>query len=128
MKKLIFYKCQICGNVIIKLVDSRVPVFCCGQKMEEIKANSYDGAKEKHKPVISIEGNKVSARVGEIPHPMTAEHYISHIILQTDKGFYVKELSPLASPTTEFLLTNDEKAISAYSICNLHGIWESEIE
>ena len=128
MKKLIYYKCQICGNVIIKLVDSRVPVFCCGQKMEEIKANSSDGATEKHKPVISIEGNKVSVRVGEIPHPMTAEHYISHIILQIDNGFYVKELSPLASPTAEFLLTNDEKAISAYSICNLHGIWESEID
>ena len=28
-----FYKCETCGNVIVKLVDSKVPVMCCGKKM-----------------------------------------------------------------------------------------------
>lgn len=28
-----FYKCNSCGNVITKLVDSGVPVVCCGKGM-----------------------------------------------------------------------------------------------
>ena len=28
-----FYKCDSCGNVITKLVDSGVPVVCCGKGM-----------------------------------------------------------------------------------------------
>ena len=44
MKKLVFYKCQICGNVVVKLVDAGVPVFCCGQKMVVLDANTTDGA------------------------------------------------------------------------------------
>ena len=31
-----FYKCNTCGNVITKLVDSGVPVVCCGEKMQEL--------------------------------------------------------------------------------------------
>ena len=26
------YRCETCGNIIIKLVDSNVPVVCCGSK------------------------------------------------------------------------------------------------
>ena len=44
MKKLVFYKCEVCGNVALKLVDKGVPMFCCGQKMSEIKPNTVDGA------------------------------------------------------------------------------------
>ena len=32
-----FYKCSHCGNVVEKVVDNKVPVFCCGQKMEELE-------------------------------------------------------------------------------------------
>ena len=34
-----FYKCAHCGNVIVKVVDSGVPVVCCGKKMEELVPN-----------------------------------------------------------------------------------------
>ena len=34
-----FYKCAHCGNVVEKLVDSGVPLVCCGQKMEELVPN-----------------------------------------------------------------------------------------
>ena len=35
-----FYKCNHCGNVIEKVVDSKVPVVCCGEKMEELIPNT----------------------------------------------------------------------------------------
>ena len=128
MKKLVFYKCEICGNVAIKLVDSGVPMFCCGMPMSEIAPNSTDASTEKHKPVVSASGNQIKVTVGEVLHPMTSEHYISHIVLETEKGVYIKNLLPTDQPTASFLLEEGESALSAYSVCNLHGMWMSEIE
>ena len=43
-----FYKCEMCGNVVVKLVDSKVPLVCCGQKMQELVPNTVDASGEKH--------------------------------------------------------------------------------
>ena len=43
-----FYRCRHCGNVIHKVVDSKVPVVCCGEKMQELIPNTVDAGKEKH--------------------------------------------------------------------------------
>lgn len=126
MKKLVIYKCKICGNTVIKLVDKGVPLMCCGTFMEELVPASSDGAVEKHMPVVSVDGNVVIVTVGEVPHPMTEEHYISHIIALTDKGYYVKELQPKDQPRANFTLT-DESLVSVYSLCNLHGAWAKNI-
>ena len=123
MKKLVFYKCQICGNVVVKLVDAGVPVFCCGQKMAVLDANTTDGAVEKHKPVTKIDGKTVFVQVGEILHPMTEEHYINMIVLETNKGFAVKNLLPGQNPSANFVLSDDEKVVAVYAYCNLHGMW-----
>ena len=48
MKEPKFYKCAHCGNIITKVEDKGVPVFCCGQKMDEMVPNTSDGAGEKH--------------------------------------------------------------------------------
>ena len=54
------YRCKHCGNIAIKIVDSRVPMTCCGEKIEELIPASVDAAVEKHVPVISHEGNLVT--------------------------------------------------------------------
>ena len=41
-----FYKCNHCGNVIEKVVDSQVPVVCCGEKMVELIPNTVDASNE----------------------------------------------------------------------------------
>lgn len=123
MKKLVFYKCNVCGNVVVKLVDKGVPLFCCGQMMQEVNVNSTDAAVEKHLPVVEQNGSALFVKVGEVEHPMTAEHYISHIIVLTDKGYYVRGLTPNDKPEVACTLAADEKLEKVYSICNLHGIW-----
>lgn len=123
MKKLVFYRCNHCGNIAIKLVDKNVPLFCCGQMMTQISANTTDGAVEKHMPVVSRVGNVVSVKVGEVPHPMTEEHYISHIVAVTDRGFSVAELEPNESPEANFTLNENESLQGVYAYCNLHGLW-----
>ena len=62
-----FYICRHCGNIIMKLKDSGVPVVCCGEPMEELKAGTTDGALEKHVPVWKAEGGKVTVAVGICP-------------------------------------------------------------
>ena len=78
-----FYICKHCGNIIAYVRSSGVPVVCCGEPMQEIIPGTTDGALEKHVPVIEVEGNKVTVRVGAVEHPMLPEHYIEWIALET---------------------------------------------
>ena len=73
------YKCMHCGNVVEKVLDKGVPVVCCGEPMVELVANTTDAATEKHVPVLSIEGDVLTVKVGEVAHPMKEEHLITEI-------------------------------------------------
>ena len=125
MKKLRFYRCQHCGNIVIKVVDSRVPVMCCGEIMKELVANTTDAAQEKHVPVVDIKNGVVDVKIGSIPHPMIADHYINFIALETEMGHQIKMLQPNESPEAKFYV-GDEKIVAVYEYCNLHGLWAVE--
>ncbi|MDU4145345.1 MULTISPECIES: desulfoferrodoxin family protein [Clostridium] len=122
-----FLICKHCGNIVEVIRDSGVSIVCCGEKMNELKANTTDGAVEKHVPVVNIDGNKVEVVVGSTLHPMVEAHYIQWIYLKTDKGVQKKYLSPSDEPKAEFVIGDDEKVIEAYEYCNLHGLWKKEI-
>ena len=61
-----FYKCKHCGNIVVFAVNKGVPVMCCGEKMEEMKAGTTDGALEKHVPAVNVNGNEVTVQIGEV--------------------------------------------------------------
>jgi len=42
----------------------------------ETPISCQDDAHEKHLPVYEVNGNIVSAKVGEVDHPMLEAHYI----------------------------------------------------
>lgn len=118
-----FYKCEHCGNVAVKVYDKKVPLMCCGEKMVELTANTTDAATEKHVPVVAVEGAKVSVVVGEVEHPMTEEHLITMIVLETKKGFQVAELTAEDAPKASFAVAEGDEAVAVYEYCNLHGLW-----
>ena len=120
------FKCMHCGNIIEMVEDKGVPVVCCGEKMTELVPGTSDGAAEKHVPVVTVSGNKVTVNVGSDAHPMTDEHLISWIILETENGCQRKHLSSADAPEASFMLADGEKAIAAYEYCNLHGLWKTE--
>ncbi len=122
-----FYRCNHCGNVIGKVIDSGVPVVCCGEKMVELVPNTTDAAQEKHVPVIKVDGKRVTVTVGSTLHPMLEEHFIEFIYLQTKQGGQRKSLKPGDKPEATFALTDDDEAVSAYAYCNLHGLWKADI-
>lgn len=121
-----FFRCSHCGNIIAFVKNTGVPVMCCGQKMEEIVAGSVDASKEKHLPVFTIEDNKVYVFVGDVEHPMTDEHHIEWISLQTAQGNQRKVIAPGEKPATCFNICNGDKVEAVYAYCNLHGLWKSE--
>ncbi len=121
-----FFICEHCGNIVEMVKDKGVPVMCCGQKMTELIPGTSDGAVEKHVPVVTVDGNKVSVIVGEVEHPMVDAHYIEWIAIETSKGVQRKMLRPEQAPKAEFMLTDGESVEAVYAYCNLHGLWKAE--
>ena len=123
-----FYKCNLCGNLMAVLEDSGVTPLCCGQAMELLKASTFDTLYEKHLPLITESDGITTVHVGSLPHPMTEEHHIDWILLETDKGFSLKYLKAADDPMAEFSLPLKEHRIAAYDYCNIHGLWMSSGE
>lgn len=121
-----FYRCNHCGNIVMMVHDSKIPIMCCGEKMTELVAGSTDAAVEKHVPVVDVKSNSVEVSVGSVMHPMEEEHYIMWIYLETNRGGQIKYLNPGEDAMSTFLL-NDEKPKAVYAYCNLHGLWKKEI-
>jgi superoxide reductase len=105
--------------------DGGVPMMCCGKAMKELIPGTSDGAVEKHVPVCSVDGNKVTVTVGSVEHPMADVHYIEWIALETAKGAQRKVLNPGDKPCAEFTLTDDDSVVAVYAYCNLHGLWKA---
>ena len=97
-----------------------------GSEMVELKSNSTDAAGEKHVPVITVDGNKVHVVVGSVLHPMTEEHSIQFIALETKQGVQRKALLPTDQPVADFVLAEGDEVVAAYEYCNLHGLWKVE--
>ena len=122
--ELKFYRCPICGNIVVKLENSGVPVVCCGKPMVELVPGTTDASVEKHVPVVTVDGNKVNVFVGGAEHPMVPEHYIQFIVLETKQGWQVKHLKPETKPCADFVLAEGDEVVAAYEYCNLHSLWK----
>lgn len=120
-----FYKCNKCGNIVAMVHASGAPLSCCGEKMQEIIPNTVEAAAEKHIPVYEVKDNKVLVNVGSVPHPMTQEHYIQWVSLQTKFGNQRKKLEPGSDPKTCFAICPGDEVVAVYAYCNLHGLWKS---
>jgi len=113
-KKMKFYKIE--DQVVIS--DKSLSVGT------ELIPNTTDAAGEKHVPVIELQDNKVTVKVGSVEHPSLEAHYIEFIAIETDKGMQMKWGKPGAKPAATFYISEDETLIAAYEYCNLHGLWK----
>ena len=123
-----FYVCEHCGNIITYAKNSGVPVMCCGKPMDELKANTTDGALEKHVPVAEIADGNLHVKVGSMEHPMLAEHYITMILVEAGDNIMRKNLKPGEKPEGVFPLGDYKGKVHVYEYCNLHGLWKTDIE
>lgn len=121
--ELKLYRCAHCGNIAFKLVDSGVPMVCCGEPMQELKANVTDGAVEKHVPQITREGDHVTIQVGSTIHPMLPAHYIQAIAAVSGNQVIFQLPKPGDEPVMKI---EGSEPVTAYEYCNLHGFWRGE--
>ena len=121
------FKSNHCETIVEVINSCNEVPSCCGEPMRELKANTTDAAQEKHVPEVSVEGNLVKVKVGSVEHPMTEEHFIEFIILETEKGLEVKKLTPEDKPEAVFAVAEGDKAVAVYEYCNLHGLWKVEL-
>lgn len=120
------YKCEVCDNVVLVVEGHDVPLVCCGQEMKQMEEQTIaKEGKEKHVPIIEIDGKNVKVKVGSVPHPMEESHWIEFIqILKDGKIIAHKQLSPGEKPEAEFCL-DDTEGIVARELCNIHGLWKN---
>jgi superoxide reductase len=120
------YRCETCGNLFALVYNGGGTSVCCGQEMTLLKVKTVaDEGKEKHVPIMEINGKNVTVRVGSIPHPMEEKHYIAMIrLLQDGKPIAAKLLEPGMKPEAVFCVDNTAN-LKAEEVCNLHGLWSN---
>ena len=115
------YKCSESGQIVEVLVGGE----CGVAGMEHVVENTTDAATEKHVPVVEKVEGGYRVTVGEVEHPMTAEHSIQWIELITENNeVFRKYLDPSEKPVAVF--KTDAKEVYAREYCNLHGLWRSK--
>lgn len=120
-----FYRCSVCGNIVGMIQDGGGELICCGEPMTLLKANTSDGAKEKHVPVYTLDGNKLHVAVGSVAHPMIEAHYIQWICVAQANRTQRVALAPGQAPEADFIIEAGPAVI--YEYCNLHGLWKAEM-
>ena len=120
-----FYICEHCGNIIAMIRDQGVPVFCCGEEMRQIKPGASEASQEKHIPVYEVKDQLVHVTVGSKEHPMTREHFIEWICLETEQGIQYAHLNPEDPPKAKFALCQGDQVRAVYAFCNQHDLWRS---
>jgi superoxide reductase len=121
-----FYRCEICGNLFEAIEDAGIVPVCCGLDMEELSANSSDGAGEKHVPVLERDGKQLKVKIGSVSHPMEEKHFINWIFVTQGARVQRFNLKPGEAPEAVFTLDDGADPVTAYEYCNLHGLWKAE--
>lgn len=122
-ERLNILKCGFCGNIVEVMHAGAGKMKCCGAAMSLLSENTVDAAVEKHVPVVSVVEGGVTVKVGDVAHPMEAEHYIEWIEVVADGNSHTRFLNPGDAPEASFAVSACEITVRAY--CNLHGHWKA---
>ncbi|MBR4672628.1 MAG: desulfoferrodoxin [Bacilli bacterium] len=125
MKEFIIKKCNKCGAIVKVIEDCNCDncgIVCCGENMVALKANSTDGAVEKHVPTYEINGDEITIRVN---HVMEDDHYIEWISAATGDYEVIKYFAPGEEPK---LVCKCAEGMVLYAYCNKHGLWKAEVK
>jgi superoxide reductase len=109
---------------MMMLYDGGVTPRCCGEDMKVLKSGVTDGAAEKHVPVVTRDGARVTVTIGAEAHPMTPEHHIEWIAIAYGNNYQIAKLEEIEPAVATFIVDGDAP-ITAYEHCNLHGLWQS---
>ena len=113
------YQCEKSNKTLISKEELQV------EGWKELMAGSTDASQEKHVPVVAKKCKQVKVDVGSVAHPMTAEHLIEWVAVETKDGYQVKYFAPTDTPEVAFALKAGDEVVGVYAYCNLHGLWKA---
>lgn len=119
------YRCNVCGNMVEITQAGAGQLICCGQPMELLAEKTSEEGTEKHLPVIEKTGKQIKVKVGSVPHPMEAAHFIQWIELIAGEKSQRQFLNPSQTPEAVFEIEEKADRLEAREYCNLHGLWAS---
>lgn len=116
MKKVEFYVCPVCGNVIQAI--GRGSYSCCGIMLPVLEVEE-DG--ENHRIQVEVIDNEYYV---SLDHSMTKNHYISFFAYVTSNHLETNKLYPEQSAECRFAKRGHG---FIYGFCNNHGLFVTRI-
>lgn len=116
MKRLKFYICPVCGNVLT--ATGEAVISCCGVKLVPEETEEAD---KSH--TINIEMVEDEYYVW-LSHEMTKNHYISFLAAVTDNSVTVTKLYPEQPAEARFKINRTH---GIYAYCNKDGLFSVKI-
>ena len=116
MKKIQFYVCPICGNVITAVGEGHFS--CCGITLPKQEPESID---EEHSVFIETVDDEYSIIM---QHSMSKEHYVSFIAYVTTGSVEIIKLYPEQDVSVRFRKKGHG---ILYAYCNRHGLFRKNI-
>ena len=113
MKKIQFYICPICGNIITAVGEGHYS--CCGITLPKQEAESMD---EAHSVLVETVDEEYSITM---QHPMDKEHYVSFIAYITSGSVEIIKLYPEQDISVRFRKKGHG---IFYAYCNRHGLFK----
>ena len=124
MRKVAFYICPVCGNVIQTIGEAVVS--CCGITLPPLEAEPCstepadpDGTDPDSEHRIDIEVVEDEYYV-TLDHPMSKTHYISFLAAVSDRTVQLVKLYPEENAEARFKMDRVERI---YACCNRHGLY-----
>lgn len=116
MKKIQFYVCPICGNVITAVGAGQFS--CCGITLPK---QEYELIDEEHSVFVETIDDEYSITM---QHPMNKEHYVSFIAYITSGSVEIIKLYPEQDVSVRFRKKGHG---ILYVYCNRHGLFRKNI-
>ena len=116
MKKIQFYVCPVCGNVITAVGEGLFS--CCGITLPEQEPETMD---EAHSIIVETIDNEYLITMR---HPMSKEHYISFVAYITSGSAEIIKLYPEQDISVRFRKKGHG---ILYAYCNRHGLFRKII-
>ncbi len=116
MKKMIFYVCPHCQNVVMTMTDTDIS--CCGKKLNVLKPQRADETEKLTVEIIEDDFFVTSN------HPMTKTHYLAFVALLTGDGLILCKQYPEWELQTRIPISTTGRLLW---YCTQHGLFYQDI-
>ena len=116
MRKMCFYVCPVCGNIITSVGHGTFS--CCGITLPEVEAEKNDGDHSICVETVDYEHSVT------ISHPMEKGHYISFVAYVTSDALDLVKLYPEQGISVRFRKKGHG---FIYAYCNRHGMFKTTV-